>query len=96
MDSYIISENENMYLIKLERYEEILEYLGVKKFGRLTLQRWIKADKMNGLYDEKERFYGVYVKKDLYNSIFKSVSICDTCKYKDRLNIISDILNKGV
>lgn len=96
MDSYIISENDNIYLIKAERYQEILKYIGIKEFNKQKLQRWIREGKVDGLYAEEERFYGVYVKKDLYNSIFKTVSICDKCKYRDRLNIISGIVNKGV
>ena len=96
MDNYIVSKNDNVYLIKVERYQEILKYIGIKEFDKQKLQRWIREGKIHGLYDKEEKFYGVYVEKDLYMSIFKSVNICDTCKYKDRLNIISDILNKGV
>ena len=96
MDNYIVSKNDNVYLIKVERYQEILKYIGIKEFDKQKLQRWIRESKIDGLYDKEARFYGVYVEKDLYMSIFKSVSICDKCKYRDRLNIISGIVKETI
>nr|WP_317357984.1 hypothetical protein [uncultured Tyzzerella sp.] len=95
MDKYIISKNNNIYLIKVERYQEILNYIGIREFNKEKLKRWIREGKIDGLYDKEQRFYGVYVEEGLYISIFNNVNICDKCKYKDRLNVINNIINQG-
>ena len=94
MDKYIIGKKENSYLIKVERYQELLKCIGIKDFNREKLKRWIKENKIDGLYDKKEKFYGVYVEETIYVAIFNGVNICDKCKYKDRLNLINGIIKQ--
>lgn len=90
----IISEIKDSYLIDLKEYENLLKKIGILELDCNRIRRWIESGRMSGIYEVKG-IRGVYVDKNLYNSLIISIN-CDKCIYKDRLNIISDILNKGV
>lgn len=90
----IISEIKDSYLIDLKEYENLLKKIGILELDYARIRRWIESGRMSGIYEVKG-IRGVYVDKNLYNSLIISIN-CDKCVYKDRLNIIGGIVNKGV
>ncbi len=91
----IISENENQFLIDLKDFQKLIKKLGILELKNDKIKRWIEYKKIDGVY-EKGGICAVYVDKNTYNLLINNVSNCDKCLYKDRLSIITDILNKGV
>ena len=91
----ILGENENNYLIDFKEYKQFLKKMGILEMDNRRLRRWIENGQIFGFYEKYEKTAGVYVDKTTYDKLTLAIG-CDKCVYKDRLNIIGDIINKGV
>ena len=88
----ILGENENNYLIDFKEYKQLLKKVGILDISNYKLRSWITNGQISGFYQKYEKTAGVYVDKTTYDKLTLAIG-CDKCVYKDRLNIISDIVN---